>query len=56
MSMDRTAHETPETVELTPGRHTIRFVNTDAHLDKTISLDVPADRDLTHLETLLAAP
>jgi eukaryotic-like serine/threonine-protein kinase len=46
-------HETPETVELAPGTHRIRFVNEQAHVDTTITLDVPADRDINHVETLI---
>jgi serine/threonine protein kinase len=46
-------HETPETIELAPGKHKIRFVNEPAHIDTTITLDVPADRDIKHVETLI---
>ena len=53
---DPTRHETPETVELAPGPHRIRFVNELAHVDKTITLDVPADRDIKHTETLVPEP
>ena len=50
---DPARHETPETLELTPGRHRVRFVNEQAHVDRTITLDVPADRDSKHVEVLV---
>jgi hypothetical protein len=53
---DPTPHETPETVELRPGRHRIRFVNERAHVDKTIVLEVPEDRDIKHVEELVTEP
>lgn len=45
-------HQTPETVRLSPGRHTLHFVNPvlGVHVDRVI--EVPADRDLRHLERL----
>jgi len=48
-----TGHETPETIDLAPGPHRIRFVNETARVDRTITLDVPADRDLKHVEVLV---
>jgi len=48
-----TRHETPETIDLLPGKHRIHFVNETAHVDRTITLDVPPDRDIKHVETLV---
>lgn len=45
-------HQTPETLRLTPGRHRIRFVNPELGLTRTVTLDVPVDRDLRHVERL----
>jgi hypothetical protein len=46
-------HSGVETIELTPGKHTIRFTgNPYFKADKTVTIDVP-DRDgFTHVETL----
>jgi hypothetical protein len=46
-------HETPETLSLSPGRHRIRFVNEEAGIDREISLEVPEDRDVKHVEILV---
>ena len=48
-------HSGVETIELTPGKHTIHFTgNPYFKADKTVTIDVP-DRDgFTHVETLEA--
>ncbi len=51
-----TLYETPETLDLAPGPHKIRFVNDAAHVDRTITLEVPADRDIKHVEVLVPDP
>jgi len=45
-------HETIATVELTPGRHRLRFVNPQLGVEREVVIDVPADRDLDHVEDL----
>jgi hypothetical protein len=47
------AHSGVETIELAPGKHTIRFTgNPYFKADKTVTIEVP-DRDgFTHVETL----
>jgi serine/threonine protein kinase len=49
---DPTEHETPATVTLSPGPHRIHFHNPELKLTKDITIDVPADRDLKHVENL----
>jgi tRNA A-37 threonylcarbamoyl transferase component Bud32 len=49
---DPTPHQTPETVELPPGRHRIRFSNPTLRVERVIELDVPADRDIRHVEPM----
>ncbi len=50
---DATAHETPETVELTPGRHVIHFENPELGVRRDVPLVVPEDRDLSYVENLV---
>jgi hypothetical protein len=50
---DPTRHETPETLSLAPGPHRIHFANPEADIDKTITLDVPSDKDVKHVEILV---
>lgn len=45
-------HETPETLELPPGPHRVRFVNVQAGVERTITIEVPGDRDVRHVEDL----
>ncbi|MFN0248007.1 MAG: serine/threonine-protein kinase [Kofleriaceae bacterium] len=49
---DPTEYETPATVTLSPGPHRIHFHNPELKLTKEITIDVPADRDLKHVENL----
>jgi tRNA A-37 threonylcarbamoyl transferase component Bud32 len=42
---DTTRRETPSTVELTPGRHRLHVWNPELHVERDITLTVPADRD-----------
>ncbi len=45
-------YQTPRLVELTPGKHTIHFENEFLKVDRDITLDVPADRDISYVEPL----
>jgi hypothetical protein len=47
---DPTAHETPETVQLTPGRHVLHFDNPTLRISRTTPIDVPADHDTSYVE------
>ncbi len=49
---DPTPRQTPETLELTPGRHRIHFSNPRLGVTRTVVIDVPSDRDLKHVEAL----
>lgn len=49
---DPTRHETVKTLQLAPGPHRIHFVNPVLELERTITLDVPSDRDVSHVERL----
>ena len=49
---EATEHETISTVELTPGPHRVRFRNPQLGVDRTVTIEVPADRDLDHVEDL----
>ena len=42
---DATRHETPSTVELTPGKHRLHVWNPELHVERDITIHVPADRD-----------
>jgi eukaryotic-like serine/threonine-protein kinase len=42
---DSTRHETPSTIELTPGPHRIHVWNPELHVERDITINVPADRD-----------
>jgi hypothetical protein len=42
---DPARHETPSTVELTPGRHRLHVWNPELHVERDIAITVPADRD-----------
>jgi hypothetical protein len=46
-------HETPGTLELTPGAHRLHVWNPELHIERDIVLQVPADRDtMTYSEPL----
>jgi hypothetical protein len=49
---DPAPHQTPETVELAPGRHRIHFENPELHVLRDVVLDVPVDHDLRHVEPM----
>jgi hypothetical protein len=38
-------HETPGTIELTPGPHRLHVWNPELHVERDIVIQVPADRD-----------
>ncbi len=42
---DSARHETPSTVELAPGKHKLHVWNPELHVERDITLTVPADRD-----------
>jgi hypothetical protein len=42
---DPARHETPSTVELAPGRHRLHVWNPELHVERDITINVPADRD-----------
>jgi serine/threonine protein kinase len=41
---DNVRHETPSTIELTPGPHRIHVWNPELHVERDITINVPADR------------
>jgi Protein kinase domain len=45
-------HQTPKLLELAPGPHSIYFENDVLKVQRTITLVVPADRDMSHVEPL----
>jgi tRNA A-37 threonylcarbamoyl transferase component Bud32 len=49
---DPRRYETPATVQLTPGAHVLHFENPVARIRRDVTIDVPADRDLEHVEVL----
>jgi hypothetical protein len=50
---DGIRHETPSTIELTPGPHQIHVWNPELHIERDITIHVPADRDtMTYSEPL----
>ena len=49
---DPTQHETMKTLSLAPGRHRIRFSNPVLKVERQVTIEVPVDRDLTHVERL----
>ena len=42
---DPTRHETPGTIDLTPGQHRLHVWNPELHVERDIIINVPADRD-----------
>lgn len=42
---DGTRHETPGTIDLTPGPHRLHVWNPELHVERDIVINVPADRD-----------
>ena len=47
-----TQYETISTIELAPGRHTIHFSNPQLGVERDVSIEVPNDRDIDHVEDL----
>ncbi|MDQ3366959.1 MAG: hypothetical protein M3680_16170, partial [Myxococcota bacterium] len=47
-----TQYETISTVELTPGPHRLHFSNPQLGIERDVTIEVPADRDLDHIEDL----
>src|SRR5262249_10418763 len=46
---DSTRHETPDTIELTPGPHKLHVWNPELDIERDIVIDVPADRESTNI-------
>jgi len=47
-----TQYETISTIELAPGTHRLHFSNPQLGIERDVSIEVPADRDLDHIEDL----
>ncbi len=47
-----TLYETISTVELAPGPHRLHFSNPQLGVERDVTIEVPADRDLDHVEDL----
>jgi len=47
-----TQHETISTIELLPGPHRLHFSNPQLGVERDVTIEVPADRDLDHVEDL----
>jgi hypothetical protein len=45
-------HETITTIELTPGPHRLHFRNPELGVEREVTIVVPADRDIDHVEDL----
>ena len=45
-------YQTPKLLELTPGPHQLHFENAVLKIERDITLDVPADRDISYVEPL----
>jgi len=52
---DPTQHETVKTLQLAPGPHRIHFHNPVLQLERTVTIEVPPDRDVSHVERLAPA-
>jgi len=53
---DTTRHETPGTIELAPGVHRLHVWNPELHVERDITIDVPADRDTMNYSEPLQPP
>jgi hypothetical protein len=53
---DPARHETPSTVELAPGRHRLHVWNPELHVERDITITVPADRDTMNYSEPLQPP
>ncbi len=49
---DPTRYQTVETIQLAPGPHTIHFDNPELRVKKDAQIEVPTNRDITHVERL----
>jgi hypothetical protein len=49
---DPTQHQTIKTIQLAPGPHVIHFANPVLKIERDVTIDVPADRDTSHVERL----
>lgn len=49
---DPTQHETMKTILLAPGPHVLHFSNPELGVTKDVKIEVPADRDHSHVERL----
>jgi serine/threonine protein kinase len=47
-----TRHQTISTVELVPGRHQLHFSNPELGVEREVTIEVPADHDIDHVEDL----
>jgi serine/threonine protein kinase len=53
---DGAPHETPSTIELTPGPHRIHVWNPELQVERDITINVPADRDTMNYSEPLQPP
>jgi hypothetical protein len=54
---DPTRHETPGTIDLAPGSHRLHVWNPELHVERDITISVPADRDtMNYSEPLQPSP
>ena len=51
-----TRHETPGTIDLTPGPHRLHVWNPELHVERDITINVPADRDAMNYSEPLQPP
>ena len=49
---DPTQYETIKSIQLAPGPHVIHFSNPVLKVERDVTIDVPADRDTSHVERL----
>ncbi|CAN5841966.1 hypothetical protein BH11MYX3_BH11MYX3_14040 [soil metagenome] len=49
---DPARYETIRTIQLAPGRHQIHFTNPVLDVARDVTIDVPVDRDISHVERL----
>jgi tRNA A-37 threonylcarbamoyl transferase component Bud32 len=53
---DPTRHETPGTIELTPGTHRLHVWNPELKVERDLTLEVPADRETMNYSAPLQPP
>ncbi|MBA3460620.1 MAG: serine/threonine protein kinase [Deltaproteobacteria bacterium] len=49
---DPTQYQTIKTIQLAPGQHVIHFSNPVLKVERDVTIDVPVDRDTSHVERL----